>query len=286
MRSTQLTTVLARECARREIPAFIELSTGHVYKTPSSSTVSSGGCVETSPLKPGPKIAKHMLDAEIQLAKIRAETGGKLRYAILRLANVYGDYETGYFSRGLCMARVWQKKGVEMKFLYGKEMRINTVHVLDVCDAMWKAAIWICGSSYPAEVATSLEGISAPDALRAFNIVDEGDTSQGQLAVMIRETFGIPTGFTNSLLSSFAKFNMESVCDEVNEELLDPWADLLLEKGITRVGPINPYMEKELLRDADLCLNGRKAREVLGWSIPQQRKKFEKNSYRRMGWWP
>ena len=50
-------------------------------------------------------------------------------------------------------------------------------------------------------------------------------------------------------------------------------------------------MEKELLRDCDLCLNAARAREVLGW-VPSRSKLDEKaieevvDSYTRMGWWP
>lgn len=230
------------------------------------------------------------------MATIRAETAGALNYAILRIAHVYGDYESGHFSRALTMARVHQESGLEMKFLYSKDMRQNTVHVLDVGPAAWKAAAWVTSSAYPAAVLPAsigaAAGIKEPDAERAFNIVDEGDTSQGRIAELISQHFGIKTGFANSLISSFARFNLDSVAENVNEEMLQPWADLLQKKGINRC-PITPFMEMELLRDADLCMSGKKAREVLKWEIPEARKKLDKTSlegivksYERMGWWP
>jgi hypothetical protein len=44
--------------------------------------------------------------------------------------------------------------------------------------------------------------------------------------------------------------------DEVNDETLDPWADLQNKAGISQTTPLSPFMEKELLKDTDLSLNG------------------------------
>ena len=79
--------------------------------------------------------------------------------------------------------------------------------------------------------------------------------------------------------------------DDVNEDILQPWADLLKEKGVKDGGPISPYMEKELLKDCDLCLNNGKAERELGWKV-ERRELVEEGvrevleSYRKMGWWP
>ena len=178
-----------------------------VYKPPSSSTISSGGCTETANLKPWLKLAKHKLAAEEGLEKIRKDSekqGGKeeLRYAVLRLAHVWGEYDNGFLARCLCLARVYQEKGEEMKWLYGRELRINTVHVTDVASAAWAAALYIAG------MPSTAPELSAPSG-RIFNIVDRGDTSQVHLAAIIHDIFNIPTGFQNSLISTFAKFNLE-----------------------------------------------------------------------------
>ena len=210
----------------------------------------------------------------------------ELRYAVLRLAHVWGEYDVGFLARGLCLARVYKKKGEEMKWLYSSSLRINTVHVKDVCTAAWAAASFL--ASTPASSPTLAE----PSG-RIFNVVDRGDTSQGHLAAIIHEIFNIPTGFQNSLISTFAKFNLESVVDDVNEDVLQPWADLLSEKGVKRAGPIGPFMEKELLRDCDLCLDSGRAERVLGWRPGRETEKMGVEgvrgvvgSYERMGWWP
>ncbi|KAL8800950.1 MAG: hypothetical protein Q9200_007090 [Gallowayella weberi] len=282
-RSIELTVNLARECARRKTPALVEFSTGQIYKPPNSSTIKSGGCKEDATTKPWTKLAKHKLVAEEELEKLRKTE--QLRYVVLRLGHVYGPYDIGYLARGLCLAKVYERKREEMKWLWTKDLRVNTVHVEDVCAAAFHAAKWCASESADQE----------PPGLdkRTFNIVDEGDTSQGTLASIFSQIFDLKTGFQGSLISSFARFNMESVVDDVNEEILGPWAELLKENGITDSGPLSPFMEKELLRDCDLCLDAGRARKVLGWKVEDGREglsvegvKSVLDSYRRMGWWP
>lgn len=278
-RSLGLTVTLGRECARRRTPALIEFGTGMVYKPPSSSVISSGGCKESAPLKPWLKIAKYKLQAEEALEKLAREEG--LRYVVLRLAHVYGPYDVGFLARGLCLARVYKSQNREMKWLWGKDLRVNTVHVSDVCHAAWLAAGWCVAHPFT----------TTPE--RAFNVVDKGDTSQGTLASIFSALFHIPTGFQGTLISSFARFNLDHVVDDVNEEILQPWADLLKASGARDGGPLTPFMEKELLKDCDLCLDAGRAADALGWRIADgtevlglERVREVLESYERMGWWP
>ena len=290
LRSTQLSRNLATHCASLQpSPFLVEFGSGMVYKSPGSSTISSGGCSETATLKPLLKIAQAKLAAEEAVAKIAAS--GKLNYCTLRLAHVYGPYDVGFLSRGLCLARVYQSQGEEMKWLWGPNLRINTVHVDDVCTAAWKAAQWcIQHPTGSADTSTSSPSSSIND--RAFNIADEGDTSQQTLSNLIHSIFNIPTGFQGTIISQLAKANLDNVVDDLNEEILQPWADLLKEKGVGGQGsPLTPFMEKDLLKDADLCLDASRARKVLGWEV--QRKGLDERglkevleSYERLGWWP
>ncbi|KAG8526992.1 uncharacterized protein KY384_008421 [Bacidia gigantensis] len=283
LRNTQLSTNLAEHCAKLEYkPALIEFSTGMIYKPPGSSAVSSGGCTETAPLKPWLKISKAKLVGEEALEKLAQSAG--LRHATLRLAHVYGLYDTGFLSRGLCLARVYQSLDKEMKWLWGKDLRINTVYVNDVCAAAWAAAGWA--------------SINAPNSKttmtdRAFNIVDDGDTSQESLAEHIAAIFGIQTGFQGNLISQFAKLNLDSVVDDVNEDILQPWADLIKAKGLEQGqgSPLTPFMEKELIKDCNLCLNNKRAKSNLQWSLQKPRLTREElkaiiESYERVRWWP
>lgn len=80
--------------------------------------------------------------------------------------------------------------------------------------------------------------------------------AQGTLATLIHDTFNIPTGFHGTLISTFARLNLDHVVDDVNDEILDPWAELQNDAGIAQNGPLSPFMEKEILKDADLSLDG------------------------------
>ena len=285
LRNTQLSTTLAEYCAKQDPkPVLVEFSTGMVYKPPPSSVVASGGCSETAALKPWLKITKAKLMAEEALEKL-AQTSG-LRHVTLRLGHVYGPYDTGFLARGLCLARVYQSLNKEMKWLWGKELRINTLHVDDVCNAAWLAAQWATKPSTKLAKDTTM-------ADRAFNIVDNGDTSQQTLAELMANIFNIETGFQGTLISQFAKLNLDSVVDDVNEEILQPWADLIKEKGLDQGqgSPLSPFMEKELIKDCNLCLNNEKAQNVLGWKLGKPkltdgelRRTIE--SYEKMKWWP
>lgn len=283
LRATALTTNLATHIAKmKPSPSFIEFSTGIVYKSPNSSTISSGGCTETAQLKPWLKISRAKLQAEEVLEKLAREQG--LKHVCLRLAHVYGEYDGGFLARGLCLARVYQELNKELKWLWSKELRINTVHVLDVCSAAWNAAVW-CSRNPPTEHSSMAD--------RAFNIVDDGDTKQETLATIVSKIFNIKTGFQGSFISSFAKMNLDSVVDDVNDETLQPWAEMMKRAGVDhgQGSPLSPFMEKELLKDSNLCLNATKAKEVLGWraereGLTEERLREIIASYERVRWWP
>lgn len=76
------------------------------------------------------------------------------------------------------------------------------------------------------------------------------------MAALMHETFNIGTGFHGTLISTFARMNLDHVVDEVNDETLDPWANLQNKAGISNTTPLTPFMEKELLHNTDLSLDG------------------------------
>lgn len=146
-----------------------------------------------------------------------------------------------------------------MKYLWSAEMRTNTVHVVDVARACWAAAEWRSQND-------TLPQSEGGGSKCVFNIVDHAATSQGTMAQLIREVFGIETGFQNAFVNTFARLNLEHVVDEVNDDTLDDWADLLEASGVREQGgPLSPFMEKELLRDADLSLDGGRFERVVGF---------------------
>lgn len=182
------------------------------------------------------------------------------------------------------MARVYQHLGSEMKWLWSKDLRTNTVHIHDVTRALWALATWY--DSGKAKWDSAVMG-----KIPIFNVVDKGETSQGTMAAIIGQIFNIETGFQGQLISTFARLHLDSVVDDVNDELLGPWADLLAEAGISRPGPLTPFMERELLKDTDLSMDGSLLERLLGFRY--ERPKITKElveevieSYKKMKWWP
>jgi nucleoside-diphosphate-sugar epimerase len=208
----------------------------------------------------------------------------RLNLVIARLPHVYGPYASQWVATALCMARVYQHIDDEMKWLWTKDLRTNTAHISDVSRALWNIASWQAKGKAGWD-----NGSMGP--VPTFNIVDEGATTQGTLADIIANVFQIKTDFQGQLISTFARLNLDSVVDDVNDETLGPWADLLTDAGINRPGPLTPFMEKELLKDTDLSMNGDRLKSLLGF-------KYEKptltkdlilevvESYKKMKWWP
>ncbi|KAL2136277.1 hypothetical protein VTI74DRAFT_4512 [Chaetomium olivicolor] len=273
LRSLNLSLTVGREAARRGIKCFVELSTGMVYKPDSAPSK------EQDKLKPWSKIAVFKLQAEEELAKIEG-----LNLAIVRLPHVYGPYASQWVATALCMARVYKALESEMKWLWTKDLRTNTAHIHDVVRALWAVAEWYARGKPKWDD-------KAMGAIPTFNVVDKGVTTQGVMADIIGQVFGIETGFQGQLISTFAKLNLDSVVDDVNDELLGPWADLLAEAGITRPGPLTPFMERELLKDTDLSMDGSRLEEVVGFTYdkPKITKELIEEvieSYKKMKWWP
>ncbi|KAL9092959.1 MAG: hypothetical protein Q9159_000583 [Coniocarpon cinnabarinum] len=269
-RSYDLAVAMGKEAAKRDISCYIEVSTGQVYKPAESPRK------ETDKIKPWTKLAKWKLSATEEMAKIDG-----LNMVILRVANVYGPYCHGFMGTGLCLARVYQEMGQEMKWLWDKNLMTNTVHIDDTARALWAAAVWY------SDTGQAEKGNAGPPI---FNIVDHNRTSQGTMADLFGSVFNIKTGFQGKLVSEFAKLNIDSVVEDVNDETLDEWAELQ-KRSEVQEGYITPFMEAELLKDTDLSLDGSRFEKTTGFKYTKERMgkaeiKEVIDSYKRMNWWP
>lgn len=251
LRSYQLSVTVGKEAAKRGVKAFVEVSTGTVYNSNRNPQKEND---KTS--KPHTKQAKWKLAAEEELAKIPG-----LRLCVLRLPHVYGPYAGRWLGTQLALARLYQERNKDkpetLKYLWSADMRTNTLHVEDAARACWLAAEWR---------STNDRIPNMPNDRIIFNVVDKGCTTQGTMAAIIKQVFGFETGFQNTLVNTFARLNLEHVVDDVNDDTLDDWADLQEDAGIKENGgPLSPFMEKELLRDADLSLDGSRFESVVGF---------------------
>ncbi|TPX38041.1 hypothetical protein SmJEL517_g00044 [Synchytrium microbalum] len=242
----QLSLCVAKEAAKRGIKVFVEVSTAQVYeadKKPSN---------EDSKIKPWTLIAKYKSKAELEIKKIAG-----LNLIIVRPAIVYGPGDILGLTPRLIIGAVYRHLKEEMKLLWTKDLKINTVHVNDVVRALW----------YVAATKEEQGGRTAPVKAggETYNFADKGDTDQGAVNTFIESIFGIETGFQGTMISQFAKLNLESVTEDVNDKHLQPWSDLCKAGGVQNT-PLTPYLDKELLKDNALSIDGTRIEKELGFT--------------------
>jgi len=217
-----------KAAAKAGVKRFVEVSTSQVYsgdKKPSA---------EDSKPKPWTKLAKAKLEAEEELKKIQG-----LNLVIIRPAIVYGPGDIlGITPRIICAA-VYKHLNETMEFLWDKELKMHTVHVEDVCAAMWHLT-------------------THGEQGEVFNLADTGDSDQGGICKLLESIFGIKTGFMGTIKSKLAtSVAMKTVAETANEKHLKPWSDLCKAKNITNT-PLTPYLDEELLYNNAYSVDGTK----------------------------
>ncbi|KNE55464.1 hypothetical protein AMAG_01355 [Allomyces macrogynus ATCC 38327] len=254
----------AKEAAKQKCKVYVEVSTGQVYDGDKKSSD------ENAKIKPWTGIAKAKAKAEEEIKKIP-----DLNLIIVRPAIVYGPGDMQGITPRLIIGHIYKHLKEEMKFLWTKDLRINTVHVEDVCRALWALCEYYKDKEAKGEV---------------FNLVDKQDTDQETINRHIRSIFGIQTGFQGSIISQFAKLNLESVTEEVNDTHMAPWSDLLKASNITN-SPLTPYLDQELLYNNSLSMDGTKIEKVVGFSylipeVTEQHIRDIVDGYKKQGIWP
>merc|ERR1712100_570237 len=188
----------AAETKNRNVSRFVELSTAQVLDCDNKKPAKENG-----KLKPFTSQAKFKLQAE---EAIKGMSG--LNWVILRPATVYGPGDSsGLAPRVICGA-VYKHLGEKMKFLWSEDLRLHTVHVADVC-----AAVWHCTTD-------------AVKPCSIYHLADKNDTTQGKINKHLEAIFGIKSGFVGNILSRAASINLKGVTEEANDKHLKPWSDL------------------------------------------------------------
>ncbi|KAI7896811.1 uncharacterized protein EV154DRAFT_434258 [Mucor mucedo] len=237
----------ATEAAKRHIKLFVEISTAEVYDS------SQDPSTETSKINPWTVIGKHKYKAEEALKKIDG-----LNLLIIRPALVYGPAALLGLTPRLIIGRVYAHLKEEMKYLWSKDLKINTVHVEDVIRACWYLTEWYIDNN-----------IAATGKVPVFNLADKQETDQEAINVHLRDIFNLKTSYHGTIISAFAKLNLESVTESVNEKHLGPWAEIVRANGIT-VTPLSPYLDLEILDSHALSVDGSKIERETGfkYSVP------------------
>jgi len=218
----------AKAAAAHGVQKYIEVSTAQVYdsgKKPSA---------EDDKLKPWTKLAKAKLAAEEELRKI-----SNLNLIIVRPSIVYGPGDVSGITPRLITGAVYKYLNETMEFLWDKDLRINTVHVEDVCSGLWHLA----QNGKVGEI---------------YNLCDTNDTDQGSVSKLLETIFKIKTDYFGFLKSKAATaVAMKTVAETANEKHLKPWSELCKSKGITNT-PLTPYLDEELLYNNSFSVDGSK----------------------------
>jgi len=218
---------VAAEAVKQGVDRFIDLSTGQVYKAGKKPSK------ESDDTDPWTGVATFSLEAEKALQEISG-----LKLNIVRPAVVYGPGDVSGVAPRLICGAVYKHLGEKMKFLWSADLRLNTVHVGDVCKALWHIAT------------------TCPVG-QIYNLSDKGDTTAGKINKHLETIFGIKTGFLGGVVSNMAKINMKGTTEEINDKHLKPWSELCKSQGINNT-PLTPYLDQELLYNNSLSVDGSK----------------------------
>lgn len=264
----QVSVNCAKEAAKRHVKAFVAVSTAEIYDA------DQGSSTEESKINPWTEIGKYKYKAEQALQQIEG-----LNLIILRPAVVYGPGALLGLTPRLIIGRVYKHLNEEMKLLWSKDLKLNTVQVEDMARACWHTADWYTKT-----------GRKPEDPTPIFNVADKQDTDQETINKLLREIFGIETGYHGSVVSSFAKLNLNSVTEDVNEKHLAPWAELLKKSDI-KVSPLSPYLDEELLSNHALSVDGTKIERETGFTYNVPKLTKEKlveiiDGYKALNVWP
>ncbi len=217
----------ATEALALKVKKWVEVSTAQIYAPPSGKKKAND---EAGKLEPWTRLAKFKLDCEEYLKK------SGLNVSIVRPAMVYGPGDTSGLAPRIIIAAVYKKLDEKQKNLWTKDLAINTVHVDDVCAAMWLARTFENGAT--------------------FNVADKSETDQGTINEFLEQIFGIKTGFWGTVASGLAKsVSLKAIAEEANDKHLKPWSDLCKDQGITST-PLSPYIDQELLYNNSLTIDG------------------------------
>lgn len=239
----QVNVNCARKAGELKVKKYIEISTGQVYASDKKASD------EGSKTSPWTLIAKHKLKVEEELKKIEG-----LNYIIIRPAITYGMGDMDGLTPRLIVGAVYKQLGETMKLLWSKDLKMSTVHVLDVARAIW----FLCENGNVAEV---------------YNLADKNESTQGSISDLVCQIFKIKYDFFGSVISNMARLNMSGTVEDSNEKHLAPWSEACARDKVDNT-PLSPYLDQELLYNNNLHVDGSKI-EGLGFKYEHPNVKIE-----------
>ncbi|OWR43678.1 uncharacterized protein LOC116769051 [Danaus plexippus] len=230
-----LSVTVAKQCALMKL-RLIEISSGCMYSSDKPQK-------EDCPVEPWTVEGRMKARVEEELKNM------DLDYTIIRPAIVYGVGDRRSLTPRLLYGGIYKHLGETMKLLWTADLKMNTVHVLDVCRAVWTLA-------------------RRNDAIRqTYNLVDDANSTQGNLAEIVSEIFNINHDYYGTAISTLAKNDIASVAEEANDKHLTAWADICRKYSLEH-SPLEPSAGAELLLNKQLCLDGSKLKEIMTMDVP------------------
>ncbi|UZJ57494.1 hypothetical protein CBS101457_006814 [Exobasidium rhododendri] len=285
-RTTKLAGLLASEAKKHKVRAYIRDTPCFWTCKPDEGPWKESG-ISTRSLPKGVRFY-FFYEAERAVAAV-----DDLPLVLLRSAAIYGPFQHhGYINPRLALGDIYRHLQEPMKMLWSADLKVNTLHSVDWCKAAWLSAQWCMKRSRAEankEAGEDLPKIDANGKIKngdfnvdqdferccprrdtpkapVFNVVDDGDTDQGKLLDVVSKVFGIETGFTNMAINMWAKFNLDSVVEDMNEKHAEAMNTLLTQADppITN-SPLTCFLHPEDLAQRSISLNGAKIKKVLGW---------------------
>ncbi|KAK4053472.1 hypothetical protein OIV83_001639 [Microbotryomycetes sp. JL201] len=279
-RTLKLALGLGNTAAATKVGAYIRVLPSQ-YKTNKSKV----GEQDSGPAEPWGVRARWHQEAARALAAIP-----NLNLVCVRPAYFYGPATlTGVSPRAL-IGELYRFRNEKLEFLWKESLAVNTIHTEDFCAAVLavidlalerdrEALLALAGETLVPGLDDDKPIRNIPGALRptekvdapVFEVVDDGETTQGDLATLISQVIGVQCGFHHSVISSFAKMNIQDVLEDVNEKHMQGWSDLLTASNppVSPTTPLSPYTPVDLLQPYPLTFSSRKLKQI-GWK-PQHR---------------
>ncbi|XP_026816815.1 uncharacterized protein LOC113556204 [Rhopalosiphum maidis] len=218
----------ARTAAKFGVNRYIEVSSGQL-------TASHKGPIkEDDKVIPLTSIAKYKYEVEKQLKTIP-----NLKYTIVRPAIVYGIGDRTGLTPTIAIGSLYRGLGEPVRILWKGSTSCNTIHVEDICRAVWHLS-------------------KSPEAIgETYNLVDSGQTKQNMIAEIVSSLFGVKHEFLGSVLSSLCKNDFDVIASEANDKHSVPWAEACSKSGVHNT-PLSPFIHKDHLNGYRIEMNGSK----------------------------
>ncbi|XP_052865635.1 uncharacterized protein LOC128271974 [Anopheles cruzii] len=218
----------ATEAMKHQVKRYVELSTGSMCsdeKIPQT---------ENCPIEPWTMVGKYKAKVEQELMSM-----DKLPYTILRLPICYGVADRKGLTPRIIIAGIYKYLGETMKLLWTGTMKMNLVHVEDVCGSIWKL-------------------LQTDGSIReTINVCDDSNATQAMISELLADIFGLKIDYWGVTMSNMTKLDMAGAIEEINDRHLGPWAELCQRDGVHNT-PLTPYMDQELLHYKHVHLSNEK----------------------------